>query len=299
MFSLFTVLLAAQSAITLATDCVEDQSYRAPLITGTLEMNPSRASKAPSCKQIKKKETLRSTYCTLTEVHQACPITCGDCCADIDGLKDGSCADLLKNKKKKKKLCNKSSDIQYNCASSCSGYIKKGMDSCPPYVPHESSPSPSPSVATCDDSQLITELEYLISLHDPDKLAQGEKNLKNMLDSMMQPDYLLSELEKEALTHFGVQIDLDDIKKHAHFLIEQANKGAVELCKGIEGLGAATGIRGNSRRLSWSGWHVIGDWVECTTAVLGAGLVCGVSLGVGCGVAAAGATGVVLTKIPD
>jgi len=296
MFSLFTVLLAAQSAITLATDCVEDTSYRAPLMT--LEMNPSRASKAPSCKQIKKKEKLRSTYCTLTEVHQACPITCGDCCADIDGLKDGSCADLLKNKKKKKKLCNKSSDIQYNCASSCSGYIKKGMDSCPPYVPHESSPSPSPSVATpalCDDSQLITELEYLISLHDPDKLAQGEKNLKNMLDSMMQPDYLFSELEKEALTHFGVQIDLGDIKKHAHFLIEEANKGAVELCKGIEGLGAANGIRGNSRRLR-SIWHVIGDVLECSSAVLGTGVACFASVGALCGVAAAGATGVIIDK---
>mmetsp|Transcript_5628 Transcript_5628/g.8345 ORF Transcript_5628/g.8345 Transcript_5628/m.8345 type:complete len:339 (-) Transcript_5628:147-1163(-) len=103
-----------------------------------------------SCKFIRKKELRRQKFCTIVEVNESCPQTCGSCCVDnpdyefkllFDKKQKRGCQWLSKPERRDKycKSWNNGSMIRNECVFSCN-VCQPGIL---PVLPDPPTPSPS------------------------------------------------------------------------------------------------------------------------------------------------------------
>ena len=137
-----------------------------------------------SCTWIGINDIRRQTLCAQSEVHNACPITCGVCCGDDTDFKfttfagqKEDCAWIAMRSVRQDKYCNEK-DIKINCAETC-GFCQEYLSVAPSVTPSIPIVAPSNLIiagtptlvewrsfsvtddSANDDSNLVVKLELL------------------------------------------------------------------------------------------------------------------------------------------
>jgi len=72
-----------------------------------------------SCFDMSSEKNSRKKFCKVEDVKNACPVMCGDCCADDMSSSDINCAELKLNDEKKD-VCTNDPKVSHVCARTCS-----------------------------------------------------------------------------------------------------------------------------------------------------------------------------------
>merc|ERR1719491_2075443 len=115
-----------------------------------------------TCEKIQKNETRRQKYCKKDEVHERCPLTCGDCCEDDENFSfntpqknNANCKWLARKANRQARFCNKFKQmkkVKLACPFTCDFCFNHDTPTAAPTTKKQPTASPIPTTTpSCVD----------------------------------------------------------------------------------------------------------------------------------------------------